>query len=73
MRSERWRSTLRAHLYLAEVVAALGFIASYFPRSVMLTPTTTNGGDMGSHVYAARYLREVLLPQGRVVGWCPGN
>src|SRR5207249_10535924 len=29
--------------------------------------------DMASHVYAAAYLRDVLLPHGRVTGWCPGN
>jgi hypothetical protein len=28
---------------------------------------------MGSHVYAARYMRDELLPHGRVSGWCPGN
>src|SRR5438477_571882 len=48
-------------------------LAAYFPGSVMLSTTTTNGGDMASHVYAAAYLRDELLPHGRVTGWCPGN
>ncbi len=39
----------------------------------MFAPTTPNGGDMGSHYFPAHYLRHVLLPQGQVVGWCPGN
>jgi tetratricopeptide (TPR) repeat protein len=69
----RWRPALRNVLDLAAVAVAVGFVASYFPPKVMLTATTTNGGDMGSHVYAAQYLRDVLLPQGRVTGWCPGN
>ena len=67
------RSALRAVLELGAVGAALYFIASYFPASVMLTPTTTNGGDMGTHYYPAHYLHEVLLPRGQIIGWCPGN
>jgi hypothetical protein len=69
----RWRRVLRDVLDAGAVAAALGFIASYFPASVMLTPTTTNGGDMGSHYWPAYYLRHVLLPHGHIVGWCPGN
>src|SRR5262249_34394291 len=52
---------LRAALDAAAVGPALGFIASSFPASVMLTPTTTNGGDMGTHYYPGWYLRHVLL------------
>jgi 6-pyruvoyl-tetrahydropterin synthase related domain len=69
----RPRAVLGALLDVAVIVAALVFIGSYFPRSVMFADTTTNGGDMGSHFYPAVYLREVLLPRGQVVGWCPGN
>ncbi len=69
----RFRPLLRSLLDLAALVAALAFVVSYFPAAVMLSPTTTNGGDMASHVYAASYLRDVLLPHGRVTGWCPGN
>ena len=69
----RARALLRAALDVAAVGTALGFIASYFPAAVMLTPTTTNGGDMGTHYYPAWYLRHVLLPHWSVIGWCPGN
>jgi len=55
------------------VGAALVLIAGKFPASVMFAPTVTNGGDMGTHYYAAAYLRDVLLPKGQVTGWCPGN
>jgi hypothetical protein len=72
-RLDRWRPVLRTLLDVAAVGVAVVFVASYFPTSVMLTATTTNGGDMGSHVWAARYLRDELLPHGRVTGWCPGN
>ena len=27
---------------------------------------------MGSHHYVAEFLREELLPRGRVTGWAPG-
>jgi hypothetical protein len=66
-------SVLRAVVDAAAVLAAVGFAASYFPASVMLSPTTTNGGDMGSHYYPAEYLRDVLLPRGQLMGWCPGS
>src|SRR5206468_1387709 len=69
----RLRALVRTLLDLAALGAALAFLVSYFPASVMLSTTTTNGGDMASHVYAAAYLRDVLLPHGRVTGWCPGN
>jgi len=69
----RLRPLVRTLLDLAALGAALVFLVSYFPASVMLSTTTTNGGDMASHVYAAAYMRDVLLPHGRVTGWCPGN
>jgi tetratricopeptide (TPR) repeat protein len=67
------RSVLRAVVDAGAVGAALVFLASYFPASVMFSRTTTNGGDMGTHYYPAFFLRHVLLPHGSVIGWCPGN
>jgi 6-pyruvoyl-tetrahydropterin synthase related domain len=40
--------------------------------NLILTRTTAAGGDMGSHHYVATFLREELLPRGRVTGWAPG-
>jgi 6-pyruvoyl-tetrahydropterin synthase related domain len=40
--------------------------------NLILTGTTAAGGDMGSHHYVATFLREELLPRGRVTGWAPG-
>ncbi|MFH1126104.1 MAG: 6-pyruvoyl-tetrahydropterin synthase-related protein, partial [Candidatus Altiarchaeota archaeon] len=37
----------------------------------MLTKTTTTGGDLGSHWVLAQYLRDYLVPTGRLVGWYP--
>ena len=36
---------------------------------LLLDPSTPSGGDMGAHVYAPAYLRDVLLPSGRIGGW----
>jgi hypothetical protein len=73
MSSHRLRQLLRVAIDVAAVALAVGFAASYFPASLMLSPTTTNGGDMGSHYFTAFYLREVLLPRGQLMGWCLGN
>jgi hypothetical protein len=40
--------------------------------NLILDATTAAGGDMGSHHYVATFLREELLPRGRVSGWAPG-
>jgi hypothetical protein len=38
----------------------------------MLSNAITSGGDTASHYYPAEYLKEYLLPKGKIVGWCPG-
>lgn len=49
------------------------FIFCYFRPEYLFSLTTTTGGDTGSHFAAAQYMRDVLLPQGRVSGWMMGN
>ena len=39
----------------------------------LIAETTPAGGDMATHICGAWYLRNELLPHGRIVGWCPGN
>ena len=31
--------------------------------------TTPTGGDLGAHVWSPAFLRDVLLPAGRLTGW----
>jgi hypothetical protein len=40
--------------------------------NLILSRTTAAGGDMGSHHYVAVFLREQLLPHGKVTGWATG-
>jgi 6-pyruvoyl-tetrahydropterin synthase related domain len=65
-------------VWVQRVLAVLAFGTIYLVllRSLhwklILTQTTAAGGDMGSHHYVATFLREELLPRGRVTGWAPG-
>ncbi len=36
---------------------------------LMLAANTPTGGDMGAHVFLPAFVRDTLLPQGRVLGW----
>ena len=49
------------------------YILSFFKPSLLLLDTITTGGDTASHYYTAKYLRDSLLPNDRLFGWCPGN
>jgi hypothetical protein len=49
------------------------FLLGYFEPDLLLLKTTINGGDTGSHYPTAAYLKEVLLPKGKIMGWDPGN
>jgi 6-pyruvoyl-tetrahydropterin synthase-like protein/tetratricopeptide repeat protein len=58
---------------LAVVAGCWLFLLAYFKPELLLSPSITTGGDTGSHYYTAVYLRDVLLPSGRILGWNPGN
>ena len=36
---------------------------------LIFTANTPAGGDMGAHVLVPAYLRDTLLPEGRILGW----
>ena len=36
---------------------------------LIFSSTTPTGGDMGAHVFGPAYLRDSLLPEGRILGW----
>jgi hypothetical protein len=39
--------------------------------SLLVLDTTPTGGDLGAHVWAPAYLRDSLIPKGRLAGWAP--
>ncbi len=58
---------------LSALALTYGLLLWYLKPSLLLSPTITGGGDTISHYVAARYLRDYLLPNGKIVGWMPGN
>jgi hypothetical protein len=67
----------RGWIEVTSTVSALtltyGLLLWYFKPSLLFSPTVTAGGDTLSHYVAAKYLRDYLLPNGKIVGWMPGN
>ncbi|MFN3533832.1 MAG: hypothetical protein ACK4WB_00400, partial [Desulfatiglandales bacterium] len=49
------------------------FIFTYFDLNFLMLKTITTGGDTGSHYYTGVFLKEVLLPQGKIMGWMNAN
>ena len=55
----------------AIVVACRLFVLFQLQPDLLLRNTTPAGGDTGAHVWWPAYLRDHLLPQGRIAGWAP--
>lgn len=55
------------------LVIIMLYIAEKMQWPLLFTKTTATGGDMASHYPTAAYLKNVLLPKGRMMGWYPGN
>lgn len=47
------------------------FVFSQLQPHLLLMNSTTNGGDMGAHVWLPDFVKNHLLPHGRVTGWTP--
>jgi hypothetical protein len=58
---------------IAVLILVVLFLFSYFKPELLLSKTITTGGDMASHYYTADYMKNYLLPHGKVSGWTPGN
>jgi hypothetical protein len=65
------RPTWPAILTFAVVGGAVLFVFLQLSPSLLFARTTPAGGDMGAHVWAPAYLRDHLLPHGRLTGWTP--
>ena len=65
---------MRKHIVNITILGFLFFfLLSYFKPSLLLSSSITTGGDTGSHYYTAQYVKDVLLPKGKISGWCQGN
>ena len=56
---------------LAVVAGAVLFVFLQLQPGLLFKSTTPTGSDLGGHVWEPNYLREHLLPQGRLTGWSP--
>jgi hypothetical protein len=63
--------TIEQWVTLFVVAACSAFVFAQLHPSKILLDTTPAGGDMGAHVWGPAYLRDHLLPQGRLTGWTP--
>ncbi len=62
---------LRRGIDIVVVAACALFVFWQLHPSLILDDSTPAGGDMGAHVWAFAYLRDVLLPSFRLSGWTP--
>lgn len=53
------------------VAGAALFVFVQLQPGLLFASTTPNGGDMGAHVWGPAFMRDHLLPHGRVTGWAP--
>jgi hypothetical protein len=59
------------YITLGVVLACVLFVFVQLGPANILSSSTPAGGDMGAHVWGPAYLRDNLLPQGRLTGWTP--
>ena len=53
----------------AVLTIAAGVVFAFMRPDQILAANTPTGGDMGAHVLLPAYLRDHLLPSGRLMGW----
>ncbi|MBN2371638.1 MAG: hypothetical protein JXO72_14240 [Vicinamibacteria bacterium] len=69
----QWSSRRRSLLTDVFGLGLLLFLVlDYLRPSLLVIPTIPAGGDTPCHFPTAVFLREQLLPQGRIHGWYPG-
>ena len=56
-------------LCAAVLVAVVGFLVVNLRPWLWFVDTTPTGGDLGAHVWAPAYLRDVLIGELRLTGW----
>ncbi len=66
-----WRPTLTEVVGIASMLACCVFVFVQMRPDLLFSDTTPSGGDMGAHVWGPAFLRDHLLPEGRLAGWTP--
>lgn len=61
----------RAAVTVVVVAGAAALVLAQFQPQLLVSDTTPAGGDMGAHVWSPAYMRDHLLPKGRLSGWTP--
>lgn len=70
-RRSPWWDQLEAWAGVGVVAACCLFVLFQLQPDLLLRNTTPAGGDTGAHVWLPAYLRDHLLPEGRIAGWAP--
>src|SRR5947209_11858610 len=65
------RPSVESMITFGVVAAAVLFTLMQLQPRLLLAHTTPAGGDTGSHVWGPAFLRDHLLPKGRISGWAP--
>ncbi len=65
------RASPQSLLTMGLVGAAVVFTLLQLQPKLIVADTLAAGGDMGAHVWGPAYLRDELLPAGRLSGWSP--
>ena len=63
------RTRIGAVLVGAVVAVTVAFVVVNLRPWLWFDDTTPTGGDLGAHVWAPAYLRDVLIPELRLTGW----
>lgn len=61
-----------AFMQLLTAIGVTGCVATVLAAvhpSLILRNTTPTGGDMGAHIWWPDYMKNILLPSGRIFGW----
>ena len=67
----RGAAVLQRRLQITCIVGACLFVFWQLRPDLLFSATTPAGGDMAAHVWGPAYLRDHLLPAGRLSGWAP--
>jgi hypothetical protein len=65
------KPSVESLITFAVVAAAVIFTFMQLQPGLIFAHTTPAGGDTGSHVWGPQFMRDHLLPKGRLTGWAP--